>query len=174
MNGYYAKVVQWSESTQRFGVNFRGRVVALKQDNLSMGMRAEEMSSSDEDLLLNLELTRPDVQALPWTERMQRLGLLSGQGNRRGHAHRRARSELRCCLKHIAALWLQLRPVRHVSLICLRSQRGVIHVHSLAATSRSILALRFDAFCGCLVAIFFLYCRGTLELLCRTPDHALA
>ena len=74
MNGYYAKVVQWSESSKRFGVDFRGRSFALKPENLRMGMKVDEMSNTDEEMLLNLEPTTADIQALPWKERMQRLG----------------------------------------------------------------------------------------------------
>jgi len=37
------------------GVSVRGQIIALKLENLSMGMKADEMSSSDEELLLKLE-----------------------------------------------------------------------------------------------------------------------
>ena len=55
LNGYYAKVVERNASSQRFGVSVRGQIIALKLENLSMGMKADEMSSSDEELLLKLE-----------------------------------------------------------------------------------------------------------------------
>lgn len=76
LNGYYAKVETWCESTHRFGVNFRGKLLALKPENLSMGMKSEEMSASDEDMLLGLEPAAPEVLALPWKERGQRMGLI--------------------------------------------------------------------------------------------------
>jgi len=36
---------------------FFGQIIALKLENLSMGMKADEMSSSDEELLLKFELS---------------------------------------------------------------------------------------------------------------------
>ena len=48
-------MVAETTSSQRFGVSVRGQIIVLKLENLSMGMKADEMSSSDEELLLKLE-----------------------------------------------------------------------------------------------------------------------
>ena len=81
LNGYYGKVTSWDDATQRFAVKVEGKTVAIKPENLGMGMKDEEMSSSDEKLLLSLKPTGPEVQAMPWVDRMRHLGML-GEGSR--------------------------------------------------------------------------------------------
>ena len=44
--------LSWPSS---IGVSVRGHIITLELENLSMGMKADEMSSSDGELLLKLE-----------------------------------------------------------------------------------------------------------------------
>lgn len=55
LNGYYGKVVA-ERRDGRWGVRIKDRTYALKETNLGMGMKAEEMSEEDEELLLSLDV----------------------------------------------------------------------------------------------------------------------
>ena len=81
LNGRYAKLEKFDALTSRFGVRLAdGSIVAVKAANLEMGMKSEEMSDEDEQLLLGLHPTPEHIRALPYTERMKALyGARSGE-----------------------------------------------------------------------------------------------
>ena len=88
INGFYGKVIKWDAATGRFGVSVAGHVYALRPESLVMGMKKDEMSDTDEELLLGLTPTSSGIRSLPWHERMQRLGYLrSGEASSSSNSH---------------------------------------------------------------------------------------
>ena len=71
LNGYYGTVVAYNAQTKRFGIRIKGETVALKVENLEMGMKKEEMSDEDETLLLGLRPAAKEVRELPFLERIK-------------------------------------------------------------------------------------------------------
>ena len=74
LNGRYGKVVSYHSATGRFGVQLKdGRNVAIRAENLSMGMKEEELSEEDEKMLLSLEPAPEELRCLPHVDRMAAL-----------------------------------------------------------------------------------------------------
>ena len=70
----YGKVISYDAPKDRFGVRLQcGRVLSVLSGNLEMGMKAEELSDEDEQLLLGLTPTSEEIRALPYIERMKAL-----------------------------------------------------------------------------------------------------
>ena len=71
LNGRYGKVVNFDATTSRFGVRIRdGTSVAVRKHNLEMGMKQEELSDEDEQLLLSLEPTTEELKSMPFERRI--------------------------------------------------------------------------------------------------------
>ena len=71
LNGYYGKVVTYNAQSRRFGIKIKGDSLALKEENLEMGMKMDEMSGEDEKLLLGLQPAKPELLALPRLDRIR-------------------------------------------------------------------------------------------------------
>jgi len=74
MNGRHGKVVGWNASSSRFAVLVKGKTMAIRACNLQAALKKEEMTEQDETLFLSMTPTSPEVQVLPWMERMRALG----------------------------------------------------------------------------------------------------
>ena len=72
MNERYGKVLSFDPTNGRFRLRLQdGTNVRVLKENLEMGMKQEEMSEEDEQLLLGLKPTSQEIRSLPWRERMQ-------------------------------------------------------------------------------------------------------
>ena len=74
LNELYGKLENYNAETDRFGVRLKcGLLVAIKSDNLEIGVKKEKLSDEDEQSLMGLVPTPETVRMLPYMERMKAL-----------------------------------------------------------------------------------------------------
>lgn len=74
LNERYGKVISYDPANGRFGIRLiDNRTVAIRAENLAVGMKGDELSDEDENLLLGLQPTAEEIQKLPYLERMRAL-----------------------------------------------------------------------------------------------------
>jgi len=67
-------VISYDPANGRFGIRLiDNRTVAIRAENLVVGMQGDEISDEDENLLLGLQPTAEEIQKLPYLERMRAL-----------------------------------------------------------------------------------------------------